>query len=312
MGSSDTVASSLGAGAEHLTIAVTGSNGLIGSAVSADLSRQGHRVIRLVRQPPSSPEEREWIPDSPQPGILDGVNAVIHLAGHSIAGRFTPKHKNLIRSSRVEPTRLLAQTAATSGVDTFVSASAIGFYGADRGDEQLTETSTVGDGFLARVVSDWEAAAFASESEKMRVVTIRTGIVQSPHGGALAIQRPLFSLGLGGPLGTGEQWQSWIEIDDLVDIYHRALTDTRLSGPVNAVAPNPVRQREYAATLGQVLHRPAKLPTPTFGPQLLLGKEGAQEIAFASQRVIPARLLELPHQFRFGSLDKALKHVLGK
>ncbi|MFZ1362684.1 MAG: TIGR01777 family oxidoreductase [Candidatus Nanopelagicales bacterium] len=312
MGSSDTVASSLGAGAEHLTIAVTGSNGLIGSAVSADLSKKGHRVIRLVRRPPTSADEREWNPDSPQSEMLDGVAAVIHLAGHSIAGRFTTKHKDLIRSSRLEPTRLLAQAAAASGVSTFVSASAIGFYGADRGDETLTETSTPGDGFLAHVVRDWEAAALASQSEQLRVVTVRTGIVQSAHGGALAIQRPLFSAGLGGPMGSGQQWQSWIAIDDLVDIYHLALTDTRLSGPVNAVAPNPVRQREYAAVLGQVLRRPAKLPTPSFGPKLLLGKEGAREIAFASQRVVPARLLELPHQFRFGSLDEALKHVLGK
>lgn len=308
----DLAAHRLNANHPRPTVAITGASGLVGRSIAAFLSTGGHKVIRLVRHAPTSADEREWNPDAPNPSLFEGIDAVIHLAGHSIAGRFTAKHKNLIRSSRVEPTRLLAQVAADSGVGTFVSASAIGFYGADRGDEILAESAGPGDDFLAQVVRDWEEAAFIAGDHGMRVVTVRTGIVQSPDGGALRLQRPLFALGLGGPMASGQQWQSWIGIDDLVDIYNRALVDSSLTGPVNAVAPEPVRQRDYAATLGQVLHRPAVLPTPSFGPKLLLGTEGAQEIAFASQRVAPTRLLNLGHRFRFEALDDALAHVLGK
>ena len=308
----DLAAHRLTAGSPRLTVAVTGTSGLVGAALTAFLSTGGHTVVRLVRHQPTTPDERAWDPEAPNAAVLAGVDAVVHLAGHSIAGRFTPEHKERIRSSRIEPTRLLATAAATAGVSAFICASAIGFYGAERGAEELTEDAAPGDDFLAGVVGDWEEAALSSASSQMRVVTVRTGIVQSPRGGALRLQRPLFAAGLGGPMGSGDQWQSWIGIDDLVDVYHRALTDPRLAGPINAVAPNPVRQRDYAAALSHTLHRPTVLPTPSFGPQLLLGRQGARELAFADQKVIPNRLQEIGHHFRFADIDDALRHLLGR
>lgn len=295
----------------RLTVAVTGASGLVGRSVVPFLTTGGHRVVRLVRRDPIADDERRWDPHAPDPEVLAGVDAVIHLAGASIAGRFTVQHKREIRASRVEPTRLLAQAAASAGVPVFVSASAIGIYGADRDDEPLDESSEPGADFLASVVREWESAALAGSGPAMRVVLVRTGIVQSPRGGALRLQRPLFAAGLGGPMGGGQQWLSWIGIDDLVDVYHRAVVDPRMRGAVNAVAPRPVRQRDYAAALGRALHRPALLPTPTVGPRLLLGGEGLNEVAMASQRVTPAVLKGLDHRFRFAELEPALRHVLG-
>ncbi len=298
-------------GSTRLTVAITGASGLVGSALTAFLSTGGHRVIRLVRGQPHGVDQRRWEPEAPDPALLSGVDAVVHLAGHSIAGRFTASHRESIRGSRVEPTRLLARAAAAAGVPVFVSASAIGYYGTDRGEEELTEESGPGAGFLAEVVADWERAAVEGAGGRMRLVLVRTGIVQSPSGGALKWQRPLFAAGLGGRLGTGEQWQSWIGIDDLLDIYLRAVVDERIAGPLNAVSPAPVRQLDYATALGRALHRPTLLPTPAVGPRLLLGTEGAQEIVLASQRVLPARLQQVGHRFRFTRLEPALRHQLG-
>jgi uncharacterized protein len=237
---------------------------------------------------------------------------VVHLAGASIAGRFTDAHRRAIRSSRIGPTRALADLAAATGVPVFVSASAIGFYGADRGDEELTEESARGDGFLADVVADWEAATAPAAAAGVRVVTVRTGLVQSPNGGTLRLFHPLFAAGLGGRLGDGRMWQSWIGLDDLVDVYHRALYDDSLRGPVNAVAPHAVRNGAYTATLAKVLHRRAVLPVPSFGPRLLLGEQGARELAEASQLVRPAVLTKAGHTFRHPGLESALRHVLGR
>lgn len=297
-----------------LTVAVTGSSGMVGTALSAFLSTGGHRVIRLVRRDPAGPDERRWDPERPDPRLLDGVDAVIHLAGATIAGRFTPAHKRAIRASRIEPTRKLAEVAAgaTDGPKAFVCASAVGFYGRDRGDEVLTEDSARGEGFLADTVVDWEAATAPASAAGLRVVTVRTGIVQSPLGGVLRLQRPMFELGVGGRLGSGRQWLSWIDLDDLVGVYHRALVDHDVRGPVNAVAPHPVRNAEYAAVLGKVLRRPAILPAPALGPRLLLGAEGARELALASQRVSAGRLEERGHRFRHPDLETALRHQLGK
>lgn len=296
------------------TVAVTGSSGLVGSALSALLSTGGHRVIRLVRGSPRASNERKWNPDDPDPGLLTGVAAVIHLAGASIAGRFTNQHRKAIRDSRIGPTRRLAELAArtATGPGVFISASAIGYYGYDRGDEALTEDSARGDGFLADVVAEWEDAIAPAAQAGVRVVRVRTGIVQSPRGGTLRLMRPLFSAGLGGRLGDGQQWLSWIGIDDLLDIYYRALWDTALSGPLNAVAPQPVRNTDYTSTLARVLRRPALFPVPAVGPRLLLGEQGARELAGASQRVSPARLSEAGHQFRQPDLVSALRHLLGR
>ena len=299
-------------GAGPMVVAMTGSSGLVGTALSALLTTGGHRVIGLVRRDPVGADERRWEPNQPDPGLLEGVDAVVHLAGESIAGRFTESHRRAIRDSRIEPTRRLAEVAAaTSGVRTFVSASAIGFYGHDCGDTVLDEDSPRGRGFLADVVADWEAATAPAADAGLRVVTVRTGIVQAAAGGTLRLLRPLFALGLGGRHGSGRQWLSWIGIDDLLDVYYRALYDARLAGPVNAVAPNPVRNSDYTRALAQTLHRPALLPVPAIGPRVLLGRQGAVELAEADQRVVPARLRDLGHRFRQPDVADALAHQLG-
>jgi uncharacterized protein len=299
---------------EPLTVAITGSSGLVGSALAALLTSGGHRVIRLVRRAPVHDGERRWDPDDPDPGLLRGTGALVHLAGASIAGRFTAGHKRSIRASRVTPTRRLAELAATTrgGPAVMVAASAIGYYGPRRGDELLTEDSPRGDGFLAGVVADWEAASAPAQDAGLRVVLVRTGIVQSPRGGTLRLLWPLAEAGAGGRLGAGRQWVSWIGIDDLTDIYYRALTDDDVAGPVNATAPHPVRNADYARILAQVLRRPLQLPVPGLGPRLLLGDEGASELAGADQRVSPRRLLRDGHRFRQPELEPALRHLLGR
>jgi uncharacterized protein (TIGR01777 family) len=308
-------------GAGPMVVAVTGASGLVGSAFAAFLSTGGHRVIRLVRREARNDLERQWNPNRPAPDLLDGVDAVVHLAGASIAGRFTDEHKAAIRDSRIDPTRRLAEAAAYAdgGPRTFVSASAIGYYGFDRGDARLCEESVRGDGFLADVVADWEAVTAPAAEAGLRVVTVRTGIVQSARGGTLKLMRPLFAAGLGGRLGGGEQWLSWIGLDDLLDVYHRALYDTRLTGPVNAVAPAPVRNADYTRALAGVLHRPSVVPVPSFGPRLSpasgrcpqLGEQGARELAEANQRVVPTKLQTLGHRFRRSTITEALAHELG-
>ncbi|WP_445165668.1 TIGR01777 family oxidoreductase [Mycolicibacterium sp. Dal123E01] len=300
------------AGAGQLNVAITGSSGLVGSALTALLTTGGHRVIRLVRHEPVRPDERRWEPSSPAPDLFDGIDVVIHLAGETIAGRFTDAHRSAIRESRIEPTRRLAELAAASrGLRAFVSASAVGIYGYDRGDAMLCEDSARGDGFLADVVADWEAATEPAARAGVRTVCVRTGVVQAARGGTLRLMRPLFSAGLGGRLGSGEQWLSWIGLDDLLDIYYRAAYDDKLSGPVNAVAPNPVRNNAYTKALAATLHRPAVLPVPSIGPRLLLGKQGARELAEADQRVLPTTLYGLGHRFRQPLIEDALAHQLG-
>ncbi len=296
-----------------LTIAVTGSSGLIGSALTAFLTTGGHRVIRLVRHPSRAGDERQWSPEAPDDGLLDGTDALIHLAGAPIFGRFTDDHKQAVRESRVGPTRRLAELAARSadGPRVMISASAVGYYGPDGDERELTEDSPAGNGFVADVVTDWEAGTGPAEDAGIRVVRIRTGIVQSPAGGVLQLLRPLFLAGLGGRLGDGGQWMSWIGLDDLVDVYHRALVDPDLAGPVNAVAPEAVRNIDYTRVLARVLRRPALLPVPALGPELLLG-EGAHEFALASQRVRPARLVAAGHRFRRSGLEAVLRHQLGR
>ncbi|WP_028478198.1 TIGR01777 family oxidoreductase [Nocardia sp. CNY236] len=294
------------------TIAVTGASGSVGSALTAFLTTGGHRVLRLVRRVPRASDERRWEPGAPAPDLLDGVDAVVHLAGASIAGRFTAAHKRAIADTRIGPTHALAELAARSAVPVFVSASAIGYYGSDRGEQMLSEDASRGDGFLADVVDAWEAATTPAAESGVRVVRVRTGIAQSPRGGTLRLLRPLFTVGLGGRIGDGRQWVSWIGIDDLVDVYHRALWDVELSGPINAVAPQPVRNTVYTTILAEVLRRPALVPVPDFGLALVLGREGAREMASANQRVVPARLTQVDHRFRTGALEPTLRHLLGR
>lgn len=296
------------------TIAVTGSSGTVGSALCALLTTSGHRVLRLVRSPreATTPDTRHWDPARPSPHLLDDVDALIHLAGEPIAGRFTDKHLEAVRSSRVEPTLALADAVAAAGTPVVVSASAVGYYGPNRGGEILSETSVRGDGPLAAIVGEWERAWDPAREAGARVGVIRTGLVQAGGGGLLPMLARIVASGLGGRLGKGNQWFPWIALDDLLDIYHRAALDPELAGPVNAVAPGGVDNSEFTKTLAKVLRRPAAIPVPKFGPTLLLGSRGAAELAFANQRAEPTALVDLGHMFRFNDLEPALRHELAR
>jgi hypothetical protein len=296
-----------------LTVAMTGSSGTIGSALRAFLTTGGHRVRRLVRGDPTADDAHTWDPDRPDPEVLRGTDAVIHLGGAPIGRRFTEAHRRDVRDSRVGPTRRLAQAMARvdDGPRVLLTASAIGYYGARRGDVWLDEEGQRGGGFLSEVVAEWEEAADPARAAGIRVVNVRTGIVQSARGGMLRLLRPLFAAGLGGKIGSGAQWLSWIDVDDLLDVYLRALVDASLVGPVNAVAPEPVRNAAYTAMLGRVLRRPAVIRVPALGPRLVLGSEGADELALADQRVSPAVLQARSHRFRFPELEASLRHQLG-
>ena len=297
-----------------MDVAISGSSGLIGTALVAALTDAGHRPVRLVRREPSGDEIR-WDPDggSIDAASLEGIGGVVHLAGAGIGDhRWTDEYKLEILRSRTKSTVLLAGALADLGKppSVLVSGSAIGFYG-DRGDELLDETSPAGTGFLPEVCVAWEAATVAAEEAGIRVAHIRTGIVLSGQGGALKKQLPLFKVGAGGKLGSGRQWQSWISIEDEVGaILHLLTADVR--GAVNLTAPNPVRNAEFTKTLAGVLGRPSFLPIPSFGPKLLLGSELADNLLFAGQRVSPTVLEGTGYEFRHPTLEVALRAVLGK
>ena len=298
-----------------LTVAMTGSRGLVGTALTAQLTTAGHTVIQLVRGTPqhnSEHDQRHWDTENPDAKLFDGVDAVIHLAGEPIMGRFTDTHKAAIYSSRIGPTRRLARLAAESGVKVFISASAVGFYGTDAGDHPYAETDGRGDGFLADVVDEWERATSLARDAGVRTVNIRTGLALSGAGGLLPLLKLSAQTAMSARFGDGDFWMSWIALDDLTDIYFRALIDDSLSGPVNATAPHPVTNAELSTTLTSLLHRPELIGIPTFGPKLLLGDEGARELALADQHVAPAVLNSLGHHFRYPNLIDALRHELGK
>ncbi len=303
---------------KRLTIAVAGSSGSIGTQLCALLSTGGHKVLRLVRRQARTRHEVSWDPPN---GTIDRdalaeADVVIHLGGKTIGGRFNRTNKAAMYDSRIDSTVVLADAIGELVREgrqmAFICGSAIGYYGTDRGGDVLDEDAGSGDGYLAALVRDWEAATRPAAEAGARVVNVRTGIVQTPAGGALAKQLPLFRLGLGGPLGSGSQWLSWISIDDIAGVFAHAALTTSLSGPLNAVAPAPVTAKDFARTLGQVLKRPAILPVPGFGPRLLLGSEGAREVVAASQRVDSTRLVQSGYKFRQPTLDEALRHVLGR
>lgn len=295
-------------------IALSGASGLLGRAVAPALAAAGWQVRPLVRRPPASGEVR-W---DPAAGTIDGsalagVSAAVHLAGESIAdGRWTEARKARIRSSRLLGTHLLSESLARlpTRPDVLVSASAVGIYG-DRGDEQLDEDSPAGTDFLAEVGKAWEGATAAASDAGIRVVHLRFGIILSKEGGALPRMVTPFQLGAGGPIGNGRQWMSWISIDDAVRIVLESLRNGTMQGPYNAVAPEPVRNAEFAARLGKVLHRPALVPAPAFALRLLFG-EMADAALLASQRVVPSRLTALGFSFRHPTLDEALRAILGR
>jgi uncharacterized protein len=299
-----------------LHVAVTGASGLIGSAVRQRLETEGHRVSRLVRRT-AGPGEIFWDPATRtlDPRSLEGLDAMIHLAGENVGSRWTTARKARIRSSRVAGTRLLSETLAAlqRPPQVMISASAVGIYG-DRGDEVLTESSPPGDpahDFLVSVAQAWEQAAAPAKAEGIRVVHPRFGVVLSRHGGALRKMLVPFRLGLGGRLGSGRQWMSWISIDDAVEALRYLLLDERLEGPVNLTAPEPLTNSEFTRTLARVLSRPAVFPVPEAALRLAFG-EMADGTILSSARVIPSRLLKAGFRFGDPDLATALRHVLGK
>lgn len=298
-----------------LRIAVTGSSGMVGRQLVPFLRTGGHDVMRLVRRRPRVADEIHWDPATGQidAAVLEGVDAVIHLAGVSIAGgRWTRARKEAIRESRVDGTRLLAETLAglAKPPRVLVSASATGYYG-DGGETVLTESAEQGSGFLADVCAGWEAAASPASDAGIRVVHPRFGIVLGGSGGMLAQLAPVFRLGLGTPLGSGQQWMSWIALDDLLGIVLHAVSDDQVAGPLNAVAPEAVTNAEFTETLAGVLHRPVLFRAPAPALRLVAG-ELADALLLASQRARPARLEEQPFRFEFPTLDDALRHELGR
>lgn len=300
-------------------ILLTGGTGFIGRRLSELLLARGDEVTVLTRTPGSSPPGLRatrlvgWDPQSgpPHAELFSSVSAVVNLLGESIAkGRWTPEKKRRIRDSRILGTRHLVDgiRAASPRPKTLVSGSAIGFYG-PRNDELLDEGVPGGSDFLAELCRDWEAEAARAEHSGVRVVLLRTGVVFGAGGGALGAMLPPFRLGLGGPVGSGRQWMSWIHIDDLCGLVIHALDSPDLHGPLNATAPQPVPNRELAKALGRVLGRPALLPAPAFALKLLLG-EMAEALLLKGQRVVPSRARASGYRFRYADLDSALGEVL--
>jgi uncharacterized protein (TIGR01777 family) len=295
-----------------LRVAVTGASGLVGTALVPALSADGHEVQRLVRRQPREPGEIYWDPERSliDAEVLEGVEGVVHLSGANIAGgRFTEKRKALLRSSRVGPTRLLSETLArlSKRPRVLVSASALGYYG-DRGDAWVSEADPPANDFLGRLSVEWEQACDPARKAGIRVANPRFGIVLSPAGGALRTMLPPFKLGLGGVLGPGSQYVSWIAIDDLVDAIRRLLVQESVGSPVNTASPHPVTNRELTRTLGRVLRRPTVAKVPAFVLRLALGE--AADALLASTRMSADKLVGSGFRFRFPDLEPALRHLL--
>lgn len=297
-----------------MRILVSGSHGLVGKALIKALEADSHEIYRLVRHAPNSESEIEWSPERYSIAIsrIEGFDAVYHLAGESIAsGRWNENKKRKIRESRTKGTKLLSDALANLSrpPQTLISASAIGYYG-NRGDELLAEASAPGDDFLAGVCLEWEKATDHAAEKGVRVVNTRFGIILDKDGGALAKMLPPFRMGLGGRIGSGQQWMSWIALADVIGALQFTLTNESLNGPVNFVAPNPVRNAEFTKTLGRVLSRPTVFPIPAFGVRLAFG-EMADALLLSSQRVQPQMLNEHGYQFQHTQLSETLSHVLG-
>jgi uncharacterized protein (TIGR01777 family) len=295
-------------------VAITGATGLVGTALVGALRGSGSRVHRLVRGTPRDAGDIAWDPASGSldAASLEGVDVIVNLAGEPIAQRWTAEVRERIRRSRVDGTALIARTigAMARPPRVLLSGSAVGVYG-DRRDELLDEASAPGTDWLAQVARDWEGTAMAAESAHTRVVTLRTGVVLSPRGGALARLLPPFRLGLGGPLGDGAQWMSWIALTDVVEaiLFLVHADGDGVRGAVNLVAPEPVRNRDFTRTMGRVLHRPALIPVPKVALRTAF-KGMADATLLASQRAIPRRLYEAGYRFRFPDLEPALRHEL--
>jgi uncharacterized protein len=296
-------------------VAVTGSGGLLGRALVRRLQEDGHRVRRVVRSGGEGPDEVRWDPiaGTIDSSALAGVDAVVNLAGEGIGDhRWTEAQKRRIRDSRVTGTTVLAEAMAAlePRPSVLLNASAVGYYG-DRGGEVLTEASGPGTGFLAEVVQAWEGATRPAAAAGIRTACFRTGIVLAAEGGALAKQLPLFRFGLGGRMGPGTQWLSWIALEDEVGAIVHLLT-ADVEGPVNLAAPEPVTNATFTEVLGRVLRRPTFLAVPAFGPRLLLGRELADELLFSSARMVPEKLRASGYEFALPELESALRSVLDR
>jgi hypothetical protein len=292
---------------------VSGATGLIGEALTQRLAPDGHDVVPFVRRPARPGEQAiGWDParGTIDRAALEGFDAVVHLAGENVFGRWTAAKKRRIRESRVTGTRLVSETIA--GLErpprVLLAASAVGYYG-DQGAAELTEQSPGGDDFLAQVARDWEAATAPARQRGVRVANLRFGVVLARSGGALAKMLPAFRLGVGGPIGSGAQYFPWIALPDAVGAILYVLATDSLAGPVNITAPHPVTQLDFVRTLGRVLRRPAALPVPPIALWLAFGREAAAFMA-SGQRVLPARLVAAGYRFRFGELEPALRALL--
>jgi uncharacterized protein (TIGR01777 family) len=299
-----------------MKILVTGSTGLVGRALVSALAKEGHSVCRLVRPETNANDDAggfnvAWNPATGElGGAAVGPDAVVNLAGASIGdGRWTAKRKEELRASRVETTRALIEAIGRMNAkpSVFISASAIGYYG-NCGDEELSEDSLAGNDFLAEITKAWEAEALKAEVWRTRVVLARFGIILAKQGGALQKMLTPFRLGLGGRLGSGKQWMSWIALEDVIEIVKMAISNSALFGAVNVVAPHPVTNQEFTRTLASALHRPAFFPAPPFALRLALGREMADALLMASQRVIPRKLITLNYEFRFANLQSTVDH----
>jgi uncharacterized protein (TIGR01777 family) len=294
-----------------MRVAVSGSTGLIGTALVERLRREGHTVLRLVRSGKGGPGEVAWDPEAGtiDAAPLEGTDAVVHLAGENVGTRWTKERKRRIRDSRVKGTRLISEAICRLAhrPRVLVQAAATGIYG-DRGDEVLTEASAPGTGFLAKVGQDWEGASGHAESAGIRVVRLRFGVVLTAKGGAVERLLLPFKMGVGGRIGSGRQWMPWISLDDAVEVIMRALRDDRLRGSVNAVAGS-ARNEDFTEAFARALHRPALFPVPGFGLRAVFGQM-ADEALLSSQRAEPARLREIGHVFHHPTLDTALAAAL--
>ncbi|MCX0274273.1 TIGR01777 family oxidoreductase [Nocardia zapadnayensis] len=296
-----------------MSVVVAGSSGLIGTALVAALRRDGEQVIRLVRRPAAAPDERRWDPAQGKldPGILDGVDAVVNLCGAGIGDkRWTGAYKQLLRDSRITPTDVLATAAARAGVPTLVNASGVHYYG-DTGVRAVDESGPPGTGFLPTLCHDWEAATHAATEAGTRTVLLRSGVVLTGAGGMLPQLRTLFLLGLGGRLGSGRQYQPWISLDDEIGAIRHALTNESVRGPLNVVGPAPVTNAAFTRALGKALNRPTPLFVPGIALRLVIG-EFAEEAILHSPRALPRVLEETGYEFRHATVGAALAAAVGR
>lgn len=299
---------------DRQTVAITGSSGLIGTHLRHFLGDLGHSVIRVVRSPKETDTPQvQWTPTANEIEAerLEGVDAVVHLAGENIFGRWTERKKESILASRKEGTATIANAIASldDPPRVFVSASAVGYYG-DTGDEWQTESSEPGGGFLAEVCQLWEDATAPVRDSGVRTVNLRTGVALSEQGGALKTMRLPFQLGLGGWIGDGSQYMSWVHLKDLVGIIYHCLFDEQLQGPVNAVSPNPVTNYDFSKKLGEVLGRPVLFGIPGFAVRVMFGQMGT-EMLLSGQRVWPSKLQDAGFEYHYADLERALREELG-